>query len=283
MFSDDTNLKHIKTLFQTANIELEKIAIWFQANKLSLNESKAKFTLFHKSWDKDNLPPKLPIQKIDNFEIKRTTSIKFLGIMVDENLTWNDHIHILENKLSKNIGLLYRAKPYLDKNTMTTLYFSFFHSYLNYGSIAWASTTKLKLRKIASQQRQAVNAIPKNDNQKIAISRKFMEEKGILNVYKLNLYQVLNFMFRVHNETIPKSFQSKLQYIEHKYDTRQSKDNFIIPKRNTRITRFAISARCPRIWNSLTNNPTKTIDFYPLFKSIIKENLLKQKTETNYF
>ena len=51
MFADDTNLfssgKHIKTFFQTASIELEKIAIWFQANKLSLNESKTKFTLFH--------------------------------------------------------------------------------------------------------------------------------------------------------------------------------------------------------------------------------------------
>ena len=92
---------------------------------------------------------------------------------------------------------------------MTTLYFSFFHSYLNYGNIAWASTTKSKLRKIASQQRQAVNTIPKNDNQEITNSRKFMEENGILNVYKLNLYQVLNFMFRVHNQTIPKSFQTK--------------------------------------------------------------------------
>ena len=203
--------------------------------------------------------------------------------MIDENLTWNDHIHILQNKLSKNIGLLYRAKPYFDKNTMTTLYFSFFHSYLNYGNIAWASTTKSKRRKIASQQRQAVNAMPKNDYQEITNSRKFMEENGILNVYKLNLYQVLNFMFRVHNETIPKSFQTKFQYIEHKYETRQSKDNFIIPKRNTQITRFAISSRGPRIWNSLTNNPTKTIDFYPLLKSTIKENLLKLKTETNYF
>ena len=108
MFANDTNLfcvgKHIKTLFQTAKIELGKIAIWFQAKKLSLNESKTKFTLFYKSWDKDNLP-----LKINNFEIKRITPIK-LGIMVDENLTWNDHIHILENKLSKNIGLLYRAK-----------------------------------------------------------------------------------------------------------------------------------------------------------------------------
>ena len=90
-------------------------------------------------------------------------------------------------------------------------------------------------------------------------------------------------MFRVHNETIPKCFQTKFQYIEHKYETRQSKDTFTIPKRNTRITRFAIPSRDPRIWNSLTNNPTKTIDFYPLFISTIKENLLKLKTERNYF
>ena len=77
MFGDDTNLfcsgKHIKTLFQTTNIALEKIAIWFQANRLSLNESTTKFTLFYKSWDKDNLPLKLQILKINNLEIKTTT------------------------------------------------------------------------------------------------------------------------------------------------------------------------------------------------------------------
>ena len=77
----------LKLFFKIANIELEKAAIWFQANKLSLNESKTKFTLFHKSWDKDNLPLKLPILKINTFEIKITTSIKFLGMMADENLT----------------------------------------------------------------------------------------------------------------------------------------------------------------------------------------------------
>ena len=74
-------------------------------------------------------------------------------------------------------------------------------------------------------------------------------------------------MFRVHNKTIPKNFQTKFQYIEYKYETRQSKDNFIIPKRNTQITRFAISSRGPCIWNSLTNNPTKTIDFFPYLKA----------------
>ena len=63
---------------------------------------------------------------------------------------------------------------------MAILYFSYFHSYLNYGNIAWVSTTKLKLREIASQQRQDVNTIPKNDNQEITNSRKFMKVNGIL-------------------------------------------------------------------------------------------------------
>ena len=116
------------------------------------------------------------------------------------------------------------------------MYFSFFHSYLNYDNIAWASTTKSKLRKIASEQRQAVNAIPKNDNQEISNSRKFMEENGILNVYKPNLYQVLNFMFRVHNETIPKSFQTKFQYIEHKYETRKAKITLLFQKEIHELT-----------------------------------------------
>ena len=62
-----------------------------------------------------------------------------------------------------------------------------------------------------------------------------MEENGILNVYKLNLYQVLNFMFRVHSETVSKSFQTKFQYIEHKYEIKQTKDNFIIPKKINKL------------------------------------------------
>ena len=91
IFADDTNLfyshNNIKILFKNANDELEKISQWFKANKLSLNEGKTKFTLFHKLRDKDNLPLQLPNLKISNNEIKRSSSIKFLGVLVDENLT----------------------------------------------------------------------------------------------------------------------------------------------------------------------------------------------------
>ena len=164
MFADDTNLfcsdRNIKNLFQKANVELNKISEWFRANKLSLNADKTKYTLFHKPWDKDNLPLKLPVLSINDYEIQRSSSIKFLGVMVDEHLSWNDHISILENKLSKSLGLLYKAKKYLNTKAMTSLYYSFFHSYLTYGNVAWCSTSVSKLKKLASKQRQAVKAIP---------------------------------------------------------------------------------------------------------------------------
>ena len=127
MFADDTNLfcksKTVKTLFLKANIELQKISEWFQANKLSLNEDKTRFTLFHKLQDRDNLPLQLPALKINNYKIERSSSIKFLGVMVDEHLNWKDHINIIENKLSKNLGLLHKAKQFLNTKAIKSLYF----------------------------------------------------------------------------------------------------------------------------------------------------------------
>ena len=82
MFADDTNLfcssNDIKTLFLNTNLELQKIYKWFQANKLSLNEDKTTFTLFHRIQDRDSSPLRLPILKINDYDIKRSSSIKFL-------------------------------------------------------------------------------------------------------------------------------------------------------------------------------------------------------------
>ena len=114
MHADDTNLFYsnndIETLFSTVNMELEKISEWFKANKLSLNIKKTNYTLFQKNSTKDNLPPKPTNLKTVNSILKRQTSINFLGVMLDENILWKEHIKTVENKLSENIGLLCKAK-----------------------------------------------------------------------------------------------------------------------------------------------------------------------------
>ena len=68
--------------------------------------------------------------------------------MLDEHKAWNDHIHATEKKFSKNIGLLYRARQFLDKESLKAIYFSYIHSYLNYANTVWASTYFKKLRTI---------------------------------------------------------------------------------------------------------------------------------------
>ena len=128
MFADDRNLffshSDINILFEKMNKELTNVSNWFNANKLSLNVKKTKFSFFHKSSKKDNIPLRLPNLNINGFTIERESSIKFLGVWIDENLTWRDHIHTVENKIAKNIGLLYQGKHYLHDNCLKQIYFA---------------------------------------------------------------------------------------------------------------------------------------------------------------
>ena len=139
MFADDTNLffEHtdLRILFSMVNNELKKIYEWFNVNKLSLNVGKTKYSLFHKPSKTDDLPLLLSKVLINDKEIERVGSIKFLGVLLDEHLSWEEHIRYTENKIAKNIGLLYRAKPFLGKHSLLTLYYSYIHTYLNYANL----------------------------------------------------------------------------------------------------------------------------------------------------
>ena len=77
--------------------ELSHLNDWFYAYKLSPNTDKTKYVLFHKAKSKDNLPVVLPDLFINDVQIKSENSLKFLGIMIDESLTW---------KISKSTGIL---------------------------------------------------------------------------------------------------------------------------------------------------------------------------------
>ena len=119
LFADDTNLfcsdNNIMTLFETANQELSKINNWFLANKLSLNVEKTKYILFHKCIDQEDIPLKLPLLKLNSNIIEGENSLKFLGVILNEHLTWKKHIQLIENKFSKNVGVLYKASKLINK------------------------------------------------------------------------------------------------------------------------------------------------------------------------
>ena len=90
------------------NKELINVRNWFNANKLSLNVKKA-FIVFSTNYPKkkkeDNIPLRLPNVNINGLTVERESSVNFLGVRIDENLTWRDHMHTVKCKIAKNIGL----------------------------------------------------------------------------------------------------------------------------------------------------------------------------------
>ena len=285
MFADDTNFfyshTNIKTLFDTVNKELINVNEWFKANKLSLNTKKTEYTFFHKLSKKDKIPLLLPKLKINDILIRRSNQIKFLGIVIDENITWNDHIDIVEKKISKSIGALYKAKFILDQKCLKHIYFAFIHSYINYANIAWASTNHTKLKKLYNKQKHASRIIYNKD--KLTHAKPLMKSLNALNVYQINIFQTLNLMFKSQHRLSPIVFQNMFKKVKHKYPTNFANNNFKTPNFNLKSTRFAISTRGPTLWNTVLSDTIKTIESYSTFRSATKKLIFNLPNEICYF
>ena len=211
--------------------------------------------MFHKAKSKDNSPLVLPDLFINDVKTKRENSLKFLGVMIDENLTWKTHIKLVENKISKNVGILFKASRYLNSKSLRSMYFSLVHSYINYAKIAWASINKTYLKRILGKQKQAARLMSSDG---ITIpSRLLGKELNILNVYQINILQHLLFMFKVNNSITPRVFSHVFSLMDHLYPTRFFDNSFKIYDFNLKLTRFAIAYRGPTIWNKFLTESEK--------------------------
>ena len=113
LFADDTVLSisgsNSTELQSIVNTELEKVTEWLRFNKLSLNYSKTSYMIVSR---KNNQLTDFNV-KINHKTITRTSCVKYLGVFIDDKLTWSNHIAYLENKLSRSVGLFYRIRQYL--------------------------------------------------------------------------------------------------------------------------------------------------------------------------
>jgi len=93
--------------------------------------------------------------KIDGKVIERVKCSKFLGVIIDEDLSWKQHTTHISLKISKSIGIIYRVKSMLSCDLLKTLYYSLIHPYLQYCNIIWGTTSKLALYQLICLQKRA--------------------------------------------------------------------------------------------------------------------------------
>ena len=120
LFADDTNIffahHELNTLIKILNHELTLVNNWFLVNRLSLNLNKTNYILF------THRQRKIDYNKISisfsNCHISRVTHAKFLGVVIDQHLSWNNHITLTEGKIAKTVGVLARLKYALPRHAL---------------------------------------------------------------------------------------------------------------------------------------------------------------------
>ena len=146
-YADDTNVivshANLSDLITTVNQELSNLSVWFKANKLSLNIDKTNYMIF-KNRHSNRIYDDLNIC-IDGRKISRVSHTKFLGVLLDESLTWSNHTSNIVNILSKYCGILYRLREVLPSKTLFSLYNTLLFPHLIYCNLIWADSNNTNL------------------------------------------------------------------------------------------------------------------------------------------
>ena len=138
------------------NHNLKLIVLWLRANRISLNLNKREIILFR---HKNHTISKNMNFRISGQKIIPTTHNRYLDILMDQHLSWDQHLKMLKQKLSRANGLLVKVRYYLSPKLLRTLYFSTFESHLRFGFKIWGQHSNHNLNDIANLQRKAIRII----------------------------------------------------------------------------------------------------------------------------
>ena len=286
LYADDTSLKSVinttKQHFSIAdtslkiNQELNKVNDWLAVNKLSLNVKKTKFMVFHTI--QKVISPFIPDLKIGNVTIERVTNFNFLGLTLNENMSWKPHTDIVANKISKYIGIMNRLKRYLPGYILKTIYNSIIQSNLNYSLLAWGFNCG-RLKKL---QKKSIRIIA---NKKYnSHTEPIMKEIKILKLEDLFKLNMLKWYYRFVNKQLPSYFfgyHIKRQSAIHNYYTR---NNSQISQPITRIqaARYCLRNHISIVLNSTPENVIEKVHThsYEGFSNYAKRYMISEYSDT---
>ena len=278
-FADDTNLliksRSPKQLQKHLNLDLKNLTNWLKANKISLNTSKSELIIFRHPNKKINYDFKI---KIDGKKLIPTEFVKYLGIFIDQHLSWSYQVNTMSTKLSRGIGMLSKIRHYVSKDTLCAIYYAIFNSILVYGSHVWGQNFNRHIQRLEKLQNKAIRII-NFANFRDSVSKLYKTSR----ILKLrDMITVQNFLF-VHDELkghLPIALSNKhhLACTSHRYNTRgASRKQVTLPKVNTMVYGIkSLNFQSSITWNNF-------MDRFHEHNLLQKSKSVSKKTITNYF
>ena len=135
-FADDTNLLHfnksVAKLNKLVNLDIKNLTVWLNANNISLNVDKTELAIFKHQRKKLDTEIKI---KLNRKRLYPSQSVRYLGIKIDQNLNWKDHINDIAVKLNRPNALLFKIRNFVSVTILKTIYFAIFDSHINYANL----------------------------------------------------------------------------------------------------------------------------------------------------
>ena len=148
LFADDTTLfyssKNLQELSDVVNNELSKIMEWLNANRLSLNIDKTNLMIFRPKGKKESCPT----IHINGSSIQGVDDAKFLGVIIDNKLSWNEHIKCISRQIAKGTGIIIKACKSFEYETLLNLYNALIFPHIKYGIHVWVTAAAVHLHRL---------------------------------------------------------------------------------------------------------------------------------------
>ena len=258
LFADDTTLSTSRSdyseLVQLTNNELDNVSKWTTCNQLTLNTDKTELMIITNRIYDSNLN-----FKFQSDTILPTSHCKFLGVILDNKLTFRNHIDSILTKISRHSGILYKIRNNLPFSTRLNYYFAFIYPYLSYNVIVWGGTYKTHLNPLITFHKRIIRIIC--DAGYRDHTNPLYKKLNILKFEDIYKYNVLIYMFKARREG---------EYlVEHNRVTR-NRDIARSTYHRTELSQHAVSYTGPKIWNSMPSNVT-SIQKLGQFKQSIKK------------
>ena len=155
-----------------------------------VNASKTKFVVFTTKTIHSDTSINL-----DNHLIKTSDSHNFLGIHINNNKTFSDHIGYISNKVSKTIGILCKIKHFVPETVLKSIYISLVQSFLLYGVLVWDSAYHSNLKPLLTLQNRAVRLI--SNSHYLQHADPIFNRLNILKLQDLYKIRCLKYMYSV--------------------------------------------------------------------------------------
>ena len=258
MYADDTSISYSSSslvdINQTLNSELKDLKLWLQGNKLSLNVLKTQALIvgsqpkIRKITDKDidHL-----LFFIGNSQVENVDRTKYLGVIIDRNLDWKEHVNNLRTKVSRAIGFLKYSRKFLPQNTLSAMYRGIVEPHFRFCCSVWGCCGVTKLQTLQKLQNRAARIVTKSrfDTPAMALIRSLdwptvndiIRSETATTMYKSLNGLVPEYLSDLFEKNSTRNFRK----------LRNTDTDLSLAFRKTNYGQRAISFRGPKLWNQL--------------------------------